>query len=68
MHGVLEWSWAAVLSGFLKWNPGGNVWSGINLYVFRIQKNFQIWVLILIITIPCPNRLSKLRIYQNIHV
>ena len=36
-------------SGFLKWNYGGKVWSGTgkaSKYIFRIQRNFQIWVLI----------------------
>ena len=42
-HGLSYWS------GFLKWNPGEKVWSGTGnagKYFFRIQRNFQIWVLI----------------------
>ena len=62
--GVSEWSWAAVL----EWNPGGKVASGTgNTFFFLIQRNFPIWVLISIIAIPCSNRLSKIRIYQNVH-
>ena len=40
MLGVLEWSWAAVLSGFLKWNPGGKVWSGINTFL-KYKETFR---------------------------
>ena len=53
-------------SGFLKWNPGGKVASGTENTFFLIQRNFPIWVLISIIAIPCSNRLSKIRIYQNV--
>ena len=54
-------------SGFLKWNPGGKLASGTGNTFFLIQRDFPIWVLISIIAIPCSNRLSKIRIYQNVH-
>ena len=69
-QGLESWSGLRLpyWGGFLKWNPGGNVASGTGtIFFFLIQRNFPIWVLISIIAIPLSNRLSKIRIYQNVH-
>ena len=63
---VLGWSWAAVLEWILEVEPWRKVASGTG-NTFLIQRNFPIWVLISIIAIPCSNRLSKIRIYQNVY-
>ena len=65
--GVLEWSWAAVLEWILEVEPWRESCEWNRKYFFLIQRNFPIWVLISIIAIPCSNRLSKIRIYQNVH-
>ena len=55
-QGLESWSGLRLpyWSGFLKWNPGGNVASGTGttFFFFFSERNFPIWVLISIIAIP----------------